>query len=82
MQPTSVSKIQNLDIATLEKQFVDLSPSIKTAKLRAGELLYKIRQLTPHGEWEPRLKNLCERAEISRSTAHEYDQPDFLYHDE
>ena len=67
------AKIQNLDISTLEAEFIGLPKGIKTAKLRAGEILVRLSEITGHGTgWDNQLKSLCDRAEISRATAYNY----------
>ena len=40
--------------------------------LEEGKILLSLRNATPHGEWEPQLKELCKAIGMSRRTVHNY----------
>jgi hypothetical protein len=40
--------------------------------LEVGKILLSLRTVTPRGEWEPQLKELCNAIGMSRRTAHNY----------
>src|ERR1035437_674571 len=79
-----VPNIQILDICPPEailarRQFLldELSAAVKTLKrsiLDVGRILTDLREVTPRGEWERVLENICADFDISRSSAHNYMQ--------
>lgn len=74
--------IQNLDIcptaeilARRQSLMAELGAALRTLKyniLDVGRILDELRQVTPYGEWEKVLENICADFDISRSSAHNY----------
>lgn len=70
---------QTQDRAALVERLTELHQNVRQNvqrasefRVEAGNILLALRKTTPHGEWEPQLKELCKTAEMSRATAHNY----------
>ena len=57
----------------LHKQGAELAYALQDERrLEEGKILLSLRTATPHGEWEPQLRELCKATGMSRRTAHNY----------
>ena len=77
--PTQISKLDISDRAALIERLTHLHNKAQQAyalrdehRREAGEILLELRTATPHGAWEPQLKEICKAIGMSRSTAHNY----------
>src|ERR1039457_2444138 len=77
--PIQISTLDISNRAALVKRLAELHQNVQHAcalrdkdRFEAGNILLALRKTTPHGEWEPQLKELCKAAEMSRATAHNY----------
>lgn len=77
--PTQISKLDISDRAALIERSTLLHNKAQQAyalrdeqRREAGKILLELRTATPHGEWEPQLKEICKAIGMSRSTAHNY----------
>lgn len=60
------------DLTAVQQEITQHSQKWTENKLVAGNILLKLREGVPHGEWEPQLAEICKAAGIGRSTAHNY----------
>jgi hypothetical protein len=79
VEPAQMSNLDISDRASLVERLMQLHKGAQQAytlrdehRREAGRVLLALRKATPHGEWEPQLKELCKTIGMSRSTAHNY----------
>jgi hypothetical protein len=76
---TQIFNSDKSERAALIERLIQLHKEVQQAntlrdeyRFEEGKILLTLRTATPHGEWEPQLKELCKAVGMSRRTAHNY----------
>jgi len=76
---TQISQSDKSERAALIERLIQLHEQVQLAyalqderRLEEGKILLSLRTATPHGGWEPQLRELCKATGMSRRTAHNY----------